>query len=184
VRYPRFSSRFLSRLCQVGYALPGVVVALSLILLVNRFLPFLYGTPLIVVLAYVVRHMPQAVRSSEAALAQVHPSLEEAARSLGRRPAMALLSVTVPLIFPGLLAGAALVFLTSLKELPATLLLRPAGFDTLTVRVWIAAADGVYTQAAPAALLLIVCAALPLIFLMRRDQAGRTAGRNTEIRRG
>ncbi|MGH2523137.1 MAG: ABC transporter permease, partial [Anaerolineales bacterium] len=168
VRDSRLTSRVLSRICQVGYALPGVVVALSLILLVNRFMPFFYGTPLIVVLAYVVRHMPQAVRSSEAALAQVPPSLEEAARSLGRRPMMAILTVTIPLIFPGLLAGAALVFLTSLKELPATLLLRPAGFDTLAVRVWMAAGDGIYTQAAPAALLLILCAAVPLGFLLRR----------------
>jgi iron(III) transport system permease protein len=169
VRYPRFTSRTLSRVCQVGYALPGVVVALSLILLVNRFLPFLYTTPLIVVLAYVVRHMPQAVRASEAALAQVPPALEEAARGLGRRPLTTLFTVTLPLIFPGLLAGAALVFLTSLKELPATLLLRPAGFDTLAVRVWMATGDGIYTQAAPAALLLILCAAGPLVFLLRRD---------------
>ena len=169
VRYPRLTSQTLSRLCQVGYALPGVVVALSLILLVNRWLPFLYATPLVVVLAYVVRHMPQAVRASEAALAQVSPSLEEAARSLGRRPAMTVLTVTLPLIWPGLLAGAALVFLTSLKELPATLLLRPAGFDTLAVRVWLAAGDGIYTHAAPLALLLIACAAGPLAFLLRRN---------------
>ncbi len=171
VRYPRLTSRTLSRICQVGYALPGVVVALSLILLVNRALPFLYGTPLIVVLAYVVRHMPQAVRASEAALAQVPASMEEAARSLGTQPLMAILKVTLPLIFPGLLAGAALVFLTSLKELPATLLLRPAGFNTLAVRVWMASADGIYTQAAPAALMLVACAAIPLVFLLRRDAA-------------
>jgi iron(III) transport system permease protein len=77
VRYPSRLTRLASRISQVGYALPGVVVALSLILLVNRFLPFLYATPLLVVLAYVLRHMPQAVRSSEAALAQLSPSLEE-----------------------------------------------------------------------------------------------------------
>lgn len=167
-RYPRTTSRLISRLCQVGYAVPGVVVALSLVLLVNQALPFLYGTPLVVVLAYVVRHMPQAVRASESALNQVPPSLEEAARALGRPPLMAFAQVTLPLIFPGLLAGGALVFLTSLKELPATLLLRPAGFDTLAVRVWVSASDGIYTQAAPAALLLMVCAALPLAFILSR----------------
>jgi iron(III) transport system permease protein len=167
-RYPRASTRALARLCQVGYALPGVVVALSVILVVNRALPWLYATPLVVVLAYVVRHMPQAVRASTSALAQVPASLEEAALSLGRRPLGAFVFVTLPLLVPGLLAGAALVFLTSLKELPATLLLRPAGFDTLAVRVWLAAADGVYTQAAPAALLLVACAAGPLFFLLRR----------------
>ncbi|HET9587842.1 MAG TPA: iron ABC transporter permease, partial [Anaerolineales bacterium] len=169
-RYPGRLSRAISRLCQTGYALPGVVVALSLVLVVNRAAPFLYGTPLVVVIAYVLRHMPQAVRASEAALAQISPSMEEAARSLGRTSLQTLFQVTLPLILPGLLAGGALVFLTSLKELPATLLLRPAGFDTLAVRVWVWANEGFYTQAAPAALLLILGAILPLSFLLKREQ--------------
>ena len=169
VRYPRRTSLWIAQLCQVGYALPGVVIALSIILLVNRLFPFLYATPLIVVLAYVLRHMPQAVRSSQAALQQVPPNLEEAAQSLGRNPLRAFINVTLPLVLPGLFAGGGLVFLTSLKELPATLLLRPAGFDTLAVRFWITASEGVYTQAAPSALLLILCAAVPLYVLLRRE---------------
>ncbi len=170
VRYPTRFTKFLSRFCQVGYALPGVVIALSLVLLVNRGLPFLYATPLVVVIAYVLRHMPQAVRASESALNQLSPSLEEAARTLGRTSLQTLFQVTLPLILPGLLAGGSLVFLTSLKELPATLLLRPAGFDTLAVRVWQWAGDGFYTQAAPAALMLILASAFPLYFLLRREQ--------------
>jgi iron(III) transport system permease protein len=114
--------------------------------------------------------MPQAVRSSEAALAQLSPSLEEAAQSLGRTSLRSFTEVTFRIILPGLFAGGALVFLTSLKELPATLLLRPAGFDTLAVRVWIWAGEGMYTQAAPAALLLILAAAGPLYFLLRRER--------------
>jgi iron(III) transport system permease protein len=172
-RRPHRLAHGLARLCQVGYAIPGVVVALSLVLLVNRFFPFLYGTPLIIVVAYVLRHMPQAVRSSESAMSQLSPSLEEAARSLGRSPLAAFFQVTLPLALPGLLAGGALVFLTSLKELPATLLLRPAGFDTLAVRVWIWAVDGFYVQAAPAALFLVLVALLPLSFLLRREQIFR-----------
>lgn len=169
-RYPGKLSRVISRLCQTGYALPGVVVALSLVLVVNRALPFLYGTAFVVVIAYVLRHMPQAVRASEAALTQISPSMEEAARSLGRNSLQTLFQVTLPLILPGLLAGGALVFLTSLKELPATLLLRPAGFDTLAVRVWIWAEEGLYSQAAPAALLLILASIIPLSFLLKREQ--------------
>jgi iron(III) transport system permease protein len=157
----------------VGYAIPGVVIALSLVLLVNRLLPFLYATPFAVVIAYVLRHMPQAVRASESALNQLSPSLEEAARTLGRTSLQTFLQVTLPLILPGLMAGGALVFLTSLKELPATLLLRPAGFDTLAVRVWMWAADGFYLQAAPAALLLVLVSAFPLYFLLRREQIFR-----------
>lgn len=170
VRYPNHVTKFISRLCQVGYAIPGVVIALSLVLLINRFLPFLYATPFVVVIAYVLRHMPQAVRASESALTQLSPSLEEAARVMGRTSLQTLIQVTLPLILPGLLAGGSLVFLTSLKELPATLLLRPAGFDTLAVRVWVWAGEGFYFQAAPAALLLVLVSALPLSFLLRREQ--------------
>ena len=170
VRYPSRFSKFISRFCQVGYAIPGVVIALSLVLFVNRVLPFLYATPFVVVIAYVLRHMPQAVRASESALNQLSPSLEEASRTLGRTSLQTLIHVTLPLILPGLLAGGSLVFLTSLKELPATLLLRPPGFDTLAVRVWIWAGEGFYFQAAPAALLLVLVSALPLYFLLRREQ--------------
>lgn len=170
VRYPNRLSRFISRFCQVGYAIPGVVIALSLVLLVNRLLPFLYATPFVVVIAYVLRHMPQAVRASESALNQLSPSLEEAARTLGRTSLQTFVQVTLPLILPGLLAGGSLVFLTSLKELPATLLLRPAGFDTLAVRVWMWATEGFYVQSAPAALLLVLASAFPLYFLLRREQ--------------
>ena len=170
VRYPNRFSKFISRFCQVGYAIPGVVIALSLVLLVNRALPFLYATPFVIVIAYVLRHMPQAVRASESALNQLSPTLEEASRTLGRTSLQTLVQVTLPLIMPGLLAGGSLVFLTSLKELPATLLLRPAGFDTLAVRVWVWAGEGFYTQAAPAALLLVLASALPLSFLLRREQ--------------
>lgn len=170
VRYPSRFSRFISRFCQVGYAIPGVVIALSLVLLVNRALPFLYATPFVVVIAYVLRHMPQAVRSSESALNQLSPSLEEASRMLGHTPLQTFVQVTLPLILPGLMAGGSLVFLTSLKELPATLLLRPAGFETLAVRVWVWASEGFYSQAAPAALFLVLASALPLYFLLRREQ--------------
>lgn len=173
VRYPGRGSRWISRLCQVGYAIPGVVIALSLVLFVNRALPFLYATPLVVVIAYVLRHMPQAVRSSESALNQLSPALEEAARLLGRNPLQTFFQITLRLVLPGLLAGGALVFLTSLKELPATLLLRPAGFDTLAVRVWVWAVDGFYIQAAPAALFLVLAAGLPLAFLLHREQIFR-----------
>ncbi len=169
-RYPNRISRSLSRICQVGYAIPGVVIALSLLFIVNRSIPFLYAAPLVVVTAYVLRHMPQAVRGTEAALGQVSGTLEEAGRMLGRTARQTFFKVTLPLALPGMLAGAALVFLTSLKELPATLLLRPAGFDTLAVRAWTWAVDGSYVQAAPAALLLVLISAVPLSFLLRREK--------------
>ncbi len=168
-RVPGGASRFLALLCQSGYALPGVVVALSMVLLVNRSMPWLAGTTMGLLAAYVVRFLPQALQAAHAAAAVIAPGMEEAARTLGRRPLAALWQITLPLMAPGLASGWAMVFLTSLKELPATLLLRPAGFDTLPVRIWIPSSEAVYTEAAPAALLLSVCALLPLALLLRRN---------------
>lgn len=173
VRHAGRLSQALSRFSQVGYAVPGVVTALSVVLLVNRLVPVLYATPLVIVLAYVLRYMPQAVRAAESALKQLSPSFEEASRILGRKPLFTFVRVTLPLILPGLLAGGALVFMSAIKELPATLLLRPAGFDTLAVRVWIWANDGFYLQAAPAALSLVLISILPLSLLLRKEQSSK-----------
>jgi iron(III) transport system permease protein len=169
---PGRASRALFMLGQVGYALPGVVVALSLVLLFNRWLPALYGTVPLLIVAYLVRFLPQAFQSNEAAFRSLQPALGDAARLLGRGPLRALGDVVLPLAAPGLAAGWALVWLTVLKELPATLLLRPPGFDTLAVRVWIAASDAVYTQAAPYALVLVASALLPLAILLTRSRLG------------
>ena len=95
----------------------------------------------------------------------MHPRIEEAARSLGHGPLRVLATVTVPLIRRGLLAGAALVFLNAMKELPATLLLRPIGFETLATEIWKYTALGSYSRAAPPALLLILVSA-PFVYLL------------------
>lgn len=170
VRYPTRFSQVLSRFSQIGYSIPGVVTALSVVLLINRLLPFMYATPLVIVLAYVLRYMPQALRSSESALNQLSPSLEEASLISGKTSWQTFWKITFPLILPGLLAGGALVFLSSIKELPATLLLRPPGFDTLAVRVWMWSNDGFYLQAAPAALSLVIISIIPLALLLRKEQ--------------
>ena len=96
------------------------------------------------VAACVVRFLPEAIGSTRAALLQVSPRLEEAARGLGRSQIGAVASVTIPLARSGILAGAALVLLTAMKELPVTLLLSPTGWDTLAVAVWTAANDAAY----------------------------------------
>lgn len=168
----RFRSRFsraVEALSFSGYALPGLVVALSLVFFTVRFLPFVYQTLPLVVVAYVVRFFPEALGSVRSSLTQVDPALEEAARSLGRRRWSTTATVTLPLVRNGLLAGGALVFLTAMKELPATLLLQPAGVDTLAVRVWTGASEGLYAQAAPAALLVVAVSALVLL-PMRQSQ--------------
>jgi len=125
------------------------------------------------VFAYVVRFMPQAVATVRAALLQISPRLEEAARGLGARTPRVLLTVTVPLVRSGLLSGAALVFLTSMKELPTTLLLAPTGYDTLATRVWSATEEAFYARAAAPALLLVAVSALSIGLILARDDAGR-----------
>ena len=160
-------SALLAAAAQLGYAIPGTVLGLSLILLYNTYLPWVYGTAAMVVLGYLLRFLPQALQGSAAALAQVHPNLEEAARGLGRSPWQALCEVTIPLIRPGMIAGWILVFISSMKELAATLLLRPAAFDTLPVRIWIATIEVDLPGAAATSLLLIATTLLPLYLITR-----------------
>jgi iron(III) transport system permease protein len=159
----------VARLSQAGYALPGVVVALSIVLLVNQGAVWLAGGLVPLVLAYIIRFLPQAVQSLDAAFEQIAPSIEEVGRSLGQSALRVLYRIVMPLAAPGLRASWALLFLSMLKELPATLLLRPAGFDTLAVRIWMPASDGFYTAAAAPALLLIVGALVPVALVLRNQ---------------
>lgn len=167
-RHPSPASSVLERLAYAGYALPGVIVALGLIFFGIRYLPWLYNTAWMIALAYVVRFLPQAMQSTSSSLALVSPRTDEAARIAGLSQLGVVARVIAPLVRPGLLAGGALVFVSSIKELPATLLLRPAGFDTLAVRVWVEASESVYYLAAPAALVIVALSVLPLKWLLDR----------------
>ncbi len=172
VRYPSRLARAVERLAFAGYALPGLVIALSLVFFSVRHARPLYQTLPLLALAYLVRFLPQAVAATRSALAMVAPSFEEAARSLGRSPLEVLRTVTLPMIMPGVLTGGALVFLTSMKELPATLLLRPIGFETLATTIWSYAAEAIYSAASLPALVLVAVTALPLYFLVIRPVLG------------
>jgi iron(III) transport system permease protein len=165
----------LERAAYAGYALPGIVIALSLVFFGANFATFLYQTLILLVFAYVVRFLPQAVGSTRASLLQVSPRLEEAGRSLGRTPVQVLLSITAPLLKPGLLTGFALVFLTGMKELPATLLLGPTGFQTLATRTWSATEEAFFTRAAAPALLLVLVSAVSVWLVLAQED--RRAGR-------
>lgn len=152
---------------QIGYAIPGTVLGLSLILLYNTYLPWLYGTVGVLVLAYLIRFLTQSVQGIDAALAGINPHLEEAARSLAASPGIVLRRILAPLVRPTLFAVWTLVFISAMKELDATLLLRPAGFDTLPVRVYIHTVEAEYAKAGALALLLIAFTALPWLVVTR-----------------
>jgi iron(III) transport system permease protein len=172
VRYPGRGSRAIGRISYIGYGLPGIVVALSLVFFGAR-IPFLYQTMAMLLFAYVVRFLPQAVGAVEAALGQVNPRVEEAARSLGYGPLRVLFQITLPIARGGITSGAALVFLTTMKELPATLLLSPTGFPTLATRIWSATAEGFFARAAAPALLLVLFSALSLLPLLAATREER-----------
>jgi len=158
----------VERSAYVGHALPGIVVALSLVFFSARYLTSLYQRLPVLVFAYLVLFLPLAVSAVYTSAVQASPALDEVARSLGKRPLAVLRTVTAPLLAPGVAAGAALVFLTCMKELPATLLLGPTGFETLATRVWSATAIGAYGDAAVPSAILVVAAAVPTWLLSRR----------------
>ena len=167
-RYPGRRSRSVESLSYMGYALPGLVVALAFVFLASSYMPLLYQTLPLLVIAYVVMFLPQTAEPLRAGLLQLTPRMEEAARTLGRGRGRILRSIVFPLVAKPALAGAALVFLTAMKELPATLLLRPTGFETLSTRVWTSASAGLYSRAAVPALLLMLLSSVPLAVLARR----------------
>ena len=159
--------RVLEHAAYAGHALPGIVVALSLVFFGIRYAQPLYQRTPLLVLAYAVLFLPAAVGAVRASVSASPRGLEEVARSLGHSQLSTLRRVTLPIAGPGVAAGAALVLLTCMKELPATLLLRPTGMDTLATRLWTETGAGAYAGAAPYAALLLVLAAVPTVRLMR-----------------
>jgi iron(III) transport system permease protein len=172
-------------LANVGYALPGSMLAVAIMLAfsyLDRELviplsgwlggagkPILLGSLSALLLAYLVRFMAVAFGPLENSLARVRQSLPEASRSLGVGGIGLFLRVYLPLLLPGALSAALLVFVDVLKEMPATLLMRPFGWDTLSVRVFEMTSEGEWARAALPALTLVMVGLLPVILLIRRS---------------
>jgi iron(III) transport system permease protein len=168
VRHPSRTATLIERASYIPFALPGIVIALSLIVLSIHYFPALYGTTQLLIVAYAILTLPLALVTTRAALAQAPPVHEEVARSLGSRPLVAMARVTLPRILPGLGAAAALVFLATVTELTATLLLAPIGTQTLATQFWAKASTLSYGAAAPYAALMVAISALPTYLLTRR----------------
>lgn len=167
----RYGGRAASALEQTAYlthALPGLVVALALVFFGIRYARAFYQTEWMLLFAYLVLFVPNALSALRASLLRLPPRLEEAGTSLGRAPMHVLATVTIPLARPGMAAAAALVFLTVIKELPATLLLSPPGFETLPGLTWGRTSDALYAGAALPALVLVGLALIPLVVLAWR----------------
>ncbi|HEX5078647.1 MAG TPA: iron ABC transporter permease [Geminicoccaceae bacterium] len=175
--------RTSARVASMGYAIPGAVIAVGVLIPFARIDNaldawmrdafgistglLLTGTIGGLLFAYLVRFLALAMNSVEAGLGKINRHLDDAARALGRGPGEALLRVHVPLIWGSLLAAVILVFVDVLKELPATLILRPFNFETLAVRVYRFASDERLAEASTAALAIVMVGLVPVILLSR-----------------
>ena len=166
----RFRSRFasvLERSVWLTHATPGIVVALSLTFFSNQIAPWIYQSFAIVLIAYLALFLPNALSAISTPLRQSPIALDEVAASLGLTKLQTLRKVVLPIAGPGIFAATTLVILTVLKELPATLLLRPTGVDTLATRLWTETGVAAFSTAAPYALLLVLLAGIPAWLLNR-----------------
>jgi len=152
----------LERGTYVAHGLPGIVVAIAMVFVGVRVVRPLYQHLPLLVAAHVVLFLPLAVAAVRAAIEQSTVTTEDVARSLGTGTVMTTLRVTLPIALPGVAAAGALAMLSSVKELPTTLLLRPTGMDTLPTSIWTYASVSDYAAVGPYALALLVLAALPV----------------------
>ena len=172
-------ARWQARCATLGYALPGTVLAIGMLtpaLAFDGALATVFGLPglpllgagVVLVTACAIRFLAMPVGSIEAGLARIPPALEQAARLLGETANGSLRRVHLPLLSPAIAAGALLVFVDAVKELPVTLLLRPANFDTLATWLYGEAVRGSYEEGAIAALGIVLAGLLPVLLLARQ----------------
>jgi iron(III) transport system permease protein len=165
VRFPSMFSKSLERSTYLSHALPGIVVAISLVYAgIRLFRPIYQELPLLV-LGQVVLFLPLAIAAIRTSLEQSPVRLEEVSRSLGWGQMMTIARVTIPIALPGIASGAALVMLAAVKELPTTLLLRPTGTETLATSIWKYSTVSDYAAVGPYALSLMLLAAIPTAVL-------------------
>ena len=169
VRYRGRLSSVLENAAYSGQSVPGITIALSLVFFSANYLTPVYQTLVVLVFAYAVRFLPQALGACRSAMVQINPHTEEVARSLGAGPMRTFVRVTAFQMLPGMSAGALLVFLTVMKELPITLLLSPIGFETLTTQIWSATSEAFFTKAALPSLLLVLLSACAAMLIVRRE---------------
>jgi iron(III) transport system permease protein len=164
----------LGRIATAGYAVPGPVVAVGVVITLaaldrQRWIPgevLLVGSMIGLVYALTVRFLAVGYQGVDASLGKVPPNVVLGARSLGARSWRIALRIELPLIRAGLIAAAALVAMDSLKELPVTLLLRPFGTDTLSVWVWQATSESLWVQAAVPSLAIVAVGMVPVAILL------------------
>jgi iron(III) transport system permease protein len=174
VRFPSKMTAVIERCSYIGFGVPGITIALSLVFFGANYLPVIYQTLPILLFAYLVLFLPQSLGSIRNSLLQINPCLEESAYGLGRSPWQTIKEVTLPLAKPGIINGAVLVLMATIKELPATMLLSPIGFDTLAIEIWQATENVDFAGAAAGSLaMLLVSIGLTLLILSQEKVENR-----------
>lgn len=168
VRHASLSSTVVERSTYTANALPGIVIALALVTVTLSVAPGLYQTAVVLLAAYLIMFLSRAVVAVRASLEQAPPVLEQVAKSLGTGNLATTMRVTVPIVLPGIGAGAALVFIAICTELTATLLLAPTGTQTLATEFWSRSGGLEYGAAAPSALLMVLLS-MPAVYLLSRS---------------
>lgn len=163
------TGRIMERITYFGFGIPGIVMGTALVY-GGLQLPFLYQTLGLLIIAYMLRFLPLAVGSVRTSTEHLDPSLVKSARVLGASPREAFTRITLPLTMRGIIAGAALVFLESMRELEATLLLGPTGFETLSTYLWRVYEAGYFGRAAIPGLLLVLISACGLAIMMSGEK--------------
>ena len=160
-------SAVLARVASIGYAIPGIVLAIGLLPIITGPNLWLLTSGVAIVIAYAIRFLTIGIGGAEAGFSRIPLSVDDAARTLGEPPARRLWRIHLPLTRPALATAALLVFVDCMKELPATLLLRPIGFETLSTHLYGEAVRGTYEDAAVAALIIVIAGLLPVRLLAR-----------------
>lgn len=175
-RRPNILNKAFYFLSTLGYSLPGPVIAVSLLLTASFLFPQLYGGFILLLIAYVTRFIPITIQSQDSSISMVSKSLEDASRTLGAGTWETVRKILLPLIKPGLLTGWVIAFVDCMKELPATLMLRPLAFDTLAVRVWMEASEALWEMAALPALLIVIAGLIPIAIITNSMSRGSRDG--------
>ncbi len=185
-RHQDKTTQTLVRLATLGYGLPGTVLAVGIFIPIaatdnflvdlfssisgHEFRPFLQGTILVMLLAYMTRFMAAGFKAIDSAMHRITPSIDEAARLMGVRGPKILWKIHLPILKGGALTALTVVFVDVMKEMPITLMTRPFGWDTLSVKIFELTSEGEWERAAIPAISLVLAGLLPIVLFMRHSE--------------